>query len=382
MNRKQVQWLAVIAFLIIAISLLHYRTPTMKWHFHLVYMQAYFIPILLAAFQFGVKGGLGAAVVISVIYFPHIILQWGGFVDTNLMRFLQIILFNVVGFLTGLKAQGEHEEKVRYQETARELENTLQKQRRQSEKLLEMEQELRAADRLAIVGELSSTLAHEVRNPLGSIRGAVEILREAVPENVKQLEFFDILLQDTERLNHVVENYLSFARRKSETSESYDLREGLQKMRMMIGARARKQNIRIHLELPEEPLIVRTDPNLFWQVAMNIMLNAIQAMHNGGNVTVRTAMTNAPPAAENGNGRYVRVSVRDEGTGMEEEQLRNIFKPFYTTKSNGTGLGLAIVKRIADEHGWKIEVDSEPGQGTEFVLYIPQNPETEKTGSY
>lgn len=359
-------WLIIIALLVVAISVLHYSTPTMKWQYHLVYMQAYFIPIILAAFQFGVRGGLGTAMVVSVIYLPHIMLQWGGLVENNLMRFLQIILFNVLGWLTGLKAQGERREKEKYQQAATELRQALELQKQQSEAISQMEQQLRAADRLAIVGELTASLAHEVRNPLASIRGAVEIIRDAVPENVKQMEFFDILIQDTERLNRVVENYLGFAANPSHQSAAYDAGKILRDIVLMLGPQARRQKVRFQLEIDEHIAPLRGDANHFWQTALNVILNALQATTQEGTVRISLkgiSLSDKP---------YTQLLVEDSGAGMNSEQLQEIFKPLFTTKQNGTGLGLAIVRRIADEHNWEIDVHSQPGQGTRFELLIPK----------
>ena len=174
-NNMMVRW-SVIILLVIIISVLHYTTPTMNWQYHLVYMQSYFIPILIAAFQFGIRGGLGVAIAVSILYLPHIMLHWGGLVENNLLRFIQIVLYNVIGFLTGLKAQREMEETTKYKNAADQLENSLNTVKHQSDTLAELEEQLRQTDRLAVIGELTSSLAHEVRNPLGSIRGAVEII--------------------------------------------------------------------------------------------------------------------------------------------------------------------------------------------------------------
>ncbi|HGY55703.1 MAG TPA: sensor histidine kinase [Caldithrix abyssi] len=360
-NQKKIHWIILIAFLVLVISLLHYNTSTQKWQYHLIYMQAYFIPIILAAFQFGIRGGLGTALVISVIYLPHIMLQWGGLVENNLMRFLQIILFNVMGYLTGLKAQGEREEKERYQQAAKKLEEALAEQKRQLERISGMEQQLRAADRLSIVGELTASLAHEVRNPLGSIRGAVEIIRDAVPDNVKNLEFFDILIQETNRLSQVVESYLRFAKKQTQNIREYDLRDELNNIITMIKSQARKHNIEVKVHLSSDPIIMRGDAGHFWQVALNIFLNAIQAMPLGGRLIVELK-----PSSEK-----IRFSVKDEGTGISQDKINSIFKPFFTTKKEGTGLGLAIVKRIADENNWQISVHSEVGKGTQVDILIP-----------
>jgi len=370
--KEKYLWPVLIIVFIVLISWLHYNTPTMNWQYHLVYMQAYFIPILISAFQYGVRGGLGAALVVSMIYLPHIMFQWGGLVEINLMRFIQIVLFNLVGYLTGLKAQGEKEEKRRYQQAAEQLRKTLEQVKAQSAQISDMEQQLRAADRLAIVGELTASLAHEVRNPLGAIRGAVEIIRDAVPAEVKKLEFFDILIQETERLNRVVETYLSFSQKKSQQLSSYNLVETIRNILLMIGAQTRKSQIRLKSNLPAEDIILRGNPNQLWQVVMNVLLNAIQAMPDGGEIEVDIRRQEAPAAR-------VYLTITDQGRGISKEEIDKIFNTFYTTKSQGTGLGLAIVKRITDENKWDISVESKPGVGTRFRVAIPLE-ETEPAG--
>ena len=126
-KREDHIYIAVIGALIALITFLHYTTPTTKWQYHLIFMQAYFIPIILAAFRFGVRGGLGSALAVSAFYLPHIMFHWGGLIENNLMRFLQLFLFNILGYLTGLKAQGEKNEKEKYQKTAEKLQEALDK---------------------------------------------------------------------------------------------------------------------------------------------------------------------------------------------------------------------------------------------------------------
>ncbi len=214
-KNKNIIWWTIIIAMIVMISVLHYTTSTMKWQYHLIYMQSYFIPILVAAFQFGVRGGILSAVLVSILYLPHVMLQWGGLVETNMMRFLQIFLFYVIGYLTGFKAQREMEGKKRFQETASELERHLQILNEQTEQLSDLEGQLRQYDRLSVIGELTASLAHEVRNPLGSIRGAVEIMQDEIPDTMRKSDFFRILSEETQRLNTVVEKYLQYARRQS-----------------------------------------------------------------------------------------------------------------------------------------------------------------------
>lgn len=371
-NKPQVFWWSIIGLLVVVISVLHYTTPTLKWQFHLIYMQAYFIPILIAAFQFGVRGGLSVAVAVSIIYFPHIMLQWGGIVENNLMRFLQIVLYNIIGYLTGIKAQKEIAEKKRAQQALNDLEQSLTKLRKQSEKLSDLEDQLRLADRLSIVGELTASLAHEVRNPLGAIRGAVEILQDEFGEQLKETDFFRILIEETERLNSVVDNYLSFARKQSQKTSQYDVREVVQSSTLLLSSKARKSGIQFKIDLPDSPLILKGDPNDLRQLLVNLELNAIQAMNNGGEINIVGEMSAR-------NEQVFRLIVKDQGTGIESEELEEIFKPFYTTKAEGTGLGLAIVKRIAEENHWQINVSSKPNSGTTFSLLIPMDEQPETT---
>ncbi|WP_457566194.1 sensor histidine kinase [Caldithrix abyssi] len=359
MNKKY--WLVIIVVLILTITYFHYHTPTSIWQFHLILMQLYFIPILLAAFQFGVKGGVISALAITVFYLPHVFLQWGGLVETNLLRFLQVLLFNVIGYLTGLKAEGERKETEKYRKLAEKLKELNEQQKQQSELLLEMERKLRMADRLAIIGELTASLAHEVRNPLASIRGSIQILKEQAPENLKASEFFTILEHETQRINTVVDNYLNFARRPAQSKSTINLYEVLDILIKMVESKARKQNVSIQTAFEENLPLFDSDPNALKQVLMNLLLNGLQAMPEGGRLIVQ---------ARQDNGQLI-ISIIDRGKGMTEEQLEKIFQPFYTTKKEGTGLGLSIVKRIADENNWQIKAESKLNEGSRFDLIIP-----------
>jgi nitrogen-specific signal transduction histidine kinase len=156
----------------------------------------------------------------------------------TLLRILQIIMFNIIGYLTGLKAQKEKNEKQRYQQTVKELERLLKKLKQQSDELSDLEEQLRLSDRLAVVGELTTSLAHELRNPLGTIRSTVEILNDELPQKTKKTEFFQILIREIERMNTVVENYLSFAHKQKIPDASYDVREIVRNTCLILSSRA------------------------------------------------------------------------------------------------------------------------------------------------
>ncbi len=365
-------WWLVIAVLVIIISIFHYTTPTMNWQYHLIFMEAYFIPILIAAFQFGLRGGLGIAIAVSIIYFPHVMLQWGGLIESNLMRFLQLGLFNIIGYLTGLKSEAELREKQKYQKVAEELRYSFDQLEQQSEQLSELEEQLRFSERLAVVGELTASLAHEVRNPLGSIRGATEILQEELPETGRSNEFFQILIQETKRLNQVLENFLNFSRKHNKEEIQYSFNEVIRSVVQMLAPNAKKSKIKFEISLPDTPVTLCGDPNHLRQIMMNLLINSIHVLDSGGEIQISADILTKQKKKAGGE-KFIELEIRDQGPGIPAENLERIFKPFYTTKPQGTGLGLAIVRRLVDENNWKIEVRSKPGQGTTFKLFIPVN---------
>ena len=367
-RRRDLLWWSAIISLTLLISYCHIITPPDADHIHLILMQAYFVPILLGAFQLGVKGGLGSAMLVSAIFTPHVMFQWVGDFEHNLLAVLQMVLFNVIGYLTGLKAQKEATEKQRYRKTADELERSLRQLQAQSAKVSELEEQLRRSDRLAIVGELTASLAHELRNPLATIRGIAEILNDELPPEIKKGEFFPILIAETERMSAVVENYLNFARKQTERKSRFDVREVVENTCQILAHRAQKAGIRIKADLPDHPVHITGDANDLRQVLVNLLLNAIEAMSLPGEIylSVKIEKTDEPQGAER-----VRLSIKDHGSGIDAATLQEIFKPFYTTKSNGTGLGLSIVKRTVEQYHWEIAVESTPGKGSEFVLFIP-----------
>ena len=365
-RKNEFIWWIQIAVFTAGVTVLHYSVSVEEWLYHLIFMQLYFIPILIGAFRFGVRGGLGASIVVSLIYLPHIFLQMGETLESIFLQLLQIGIYNIIGYLTGLKAQREKEENLRYQRANEDLQTALQKIRNQSERLSDLEEQLRINDRLAIIGELTASLAHEVRNPLGSIRGAAEILKEKLPQENTNSEIFSILIQDTDRLSGVVENYLSFSRRHDKQKTEFDIREIIANSEMLIKSAARKQNIKYYSYYPEEPVLIHANPIELQQVLANLILNALQAMENGGILEISCRVEQSEEHTE-----VVRLEIKDTGAGIDSDKLQNVFEPFYTTKKDGTGLGLAIVRRICEENNWTISVESEKNKGTKFILKIP-----------
>jgi len=369
LNKK---WIVIIGLMIIIISILHYSTPVHLHHLHELYRIFFYIPIILAAFKFQLRGGLIFAAIIIVVYYPHVAFQWGGDFLYNFSRFLEMVMYIVIGAVAGILAQRETKERNRYQRTAAELEQSYDQLKTQSEKLAEIEEQLRHSERLSILGELSANLAHEVRNPLGSIWGVVEILQDTFKTEGKDSEFMEILVKEVKRLNEVVENYLKLARKTRLFLKSCNLYDIVQSVVYLMQSRARKQNIRLNINFPDLQIFIKADENQLRQILINLLLNSMAAITDSGTINIKAEIFRAKPAA-GGNKlpQYVHLSIIDDGRGIKQEIIGKIYTPFFTTKEEGTGLGLSIVKRIVDQHKWGINVISKAKHGTTITLILP-----------
>lgn len=355
-----------LAAAIIGISLFHYLTPLHLPALHDIFQRLYYLPIILAALWFGLRGGLAASIIVSILYAPHVLFQWGVHPSLELEKFLEILLYNVVGGITGFLCQKEGERREELERAARRLEESYRALRSQADLIIGIEEQLRRAERLSALGELSAMLAHEIRNPLGSIRGTAEILRDDFKPGHPKHEFLEILLKETDRLNRVVEDFLRLSRPVDGERKTCDLVAELRELVTLLCGDAAARGVRIGFEADEVPPVTG-DPEKLRQAFLNLMLNGIQATGAGGAVTVRVKMF-----PRSGDDRpLVELAFADTGAGIPRESLERIFTPFFTTKEGGTGLGLAITQRIVEGHGGTVTVESEPGQGTTFRVRLP-----------
>ena len=367
-----ITWGILIGVLIVVVAILHYTTPVHLRHLHELYRAFFYLPIILAAFRFQLKGGLTSSISVIILYLPHVVFQWGGDFLSNFSRFLEMAMYLLIGWVAGILAQRELKERQKYQNAAAELEQSYRQLKIQSEKLSEIEEQLRVSERLSILGELSASLAHEVRNPLGSIWGAVEILQDKLKKQGEDSEFTELLLQEVKRLNQVVENYLSLARKTPLMLQSCNLQEVVQSVIHLLTVKARKQGINLQRKFPKQPIFIEADENQLRQILINLILNAMAAIAASGTITIKAELT--PDRLSPDNKRppeTVHLSIIDTGPGMEPQIIQQIFKPFFTTRQDGTGLGLNIVKRIVEQNKWKIQVDSKPGHGTTMTIILP-----------
>jgi signal transduction histidine kinase len=228
-------------------------------------------------------------------------------------------------------------------------------------------------DRLAALGQMAAGLAHEVKNPLGAIKGAAQLLSDPGDRGgAIEQEFVGIILEEVERLDRVVGSVLDYARPSRGELGAVDLNAVVRRT-VTVLASDRAEDCEIVTELSEALPPVRADAEQLRQVLINLVKNAVQAMGGHGTVRVRTATHAEPPAAIGSPpaGEWVEVSVRDAGPGIAPQVLKNLFVPFFTTKDRGTGLGLAISQRMVEDMGGRIEVVSHLGDGATFTVLLP-----------
>ena len=226
-----------------------------------------------------------------------------------------------------------------------------------------LQKEVERTQRLASLGRLAAGIAHEIRNPLSSIKGFATYFRERykdIPEDQKTAE---IMLQEVERLNRVIGQLLEFARPVKINKKSTSIHTLVQHSLKMIQRQAQEQNINISTNLSPEIKDVSIDPDRINQVLLNLYLNSIEAMEHGGTLSVELSWDHDSQRA--------KIAVSDTGVGINKEDLVHVFDPYFTTKQSGTGLGLAIVHRVIESHNGEVRVESEPGKGTTVTIFFP-----------
>ena len=222
--------------------------------------------------------------------------------------------------------------------------------------------------RLAFIGEMAAGLAHEMRNPLASISGSIQVLHKSLPLNETDERLMQIILRGKDQLESFMRDFLLLSRPTPGMPEMIKIRDViediLESMRYLPDWR---DDIQVIKSLQDHLPFIRANKTEIRQLIWNVLMNAIQSMPNGGRVTIETGKDTPDISA----GQFLEIKISDNGQGIMENDLGKIFEPFYTTREKGTGLGLAIVNRIVEGHAGKIKVDSRSGEGTTFTIWLP-----------
>jgi signal transduction histidine kinase len=354
---------AILLLVVIAIGILHFVTPGDLLFYHDTLRRLSYFPIALGGLWYGVPGGLAIAVASSIAFIPHLILYAGHHPAMYLGELTEIVLYLAAGTVVGAIAGKEARLREQYRLLSENLERSYDRLHEQTELLLEVEGQLSASQRLSALGQLSASLAHEIKNPLSSIRGTAEILLDEFPAGHPKREFTEILLKETARLDATVENVLRYSRGQQQAEEAEPLAAVLARVAKLLAGQLRKKAIDFRLREDEEAAAVLVDGARLSQVFLNLILNAIDAVPHKGRITVE-----ALPAAGG-----IAVAVSDNGPGVPVAERERIFEPFVSGKGEGTGLGLSISRKIVESYGGRIEVTGGPEGGARFTVILPSD---------
>lgn len=227
--------------------------------------------------------------------------------------------------------------------------------------LSESQQRLLESERLATLGEVVADISHEIRNPLVSIGGFARSLLKSMPENCGDKKYVKIILQEAERLENILKNILDYSKIYKLHKKRIYISDPLQKSLNVFKQNLENKNINVSIEVEKPEKKISVDPAQIMQVFINILRNSIDAMPEGGELSIKLEVLK----------KYMIIEITDSGVGIDDEKLMNLFRPFYTTKTDGIGLGLSICLKIIENHKGFIKVESKPGKGTSFKIGLP-----------
>jgi len=464
-------WLVAVALAFI--TLLHYFTPLSSFYLHNLYRRLYYLPIIYAAVRWGLRGGLLTALVAGLLYAPHVMLYLGRLPVEATNDLLELLLFALVGALTGVLADAERRERARYQAASHELQVSYQELEaraaaleamrlyianvldslssgvvtvdregivttanpmarrilgdcvgqpfdarlnaeiaaRLGEGLLphyfqtmqgprplgvhlaaltsqegtnlgqvivlddltevrRLEEQVRRADRLAALGRLAGGLAHEIRNPLGIVRAAAQMLA-AEAKTPELQEYTTVIRQEVDRVEKLIQELLDYARPRHLALQPLAIGPLLEDVAARLQSYAAQRQAIITTDIAPDLPLIPGDAERLRQCLVNLILNAVQAMPRGGSVAIRCQPSAPAPSAGDAALAAVTIAIADQGEGIAPDDVGRIFEPFFSTKAQGAGLGLAVVQQIVQEHGGEISVSSVVGQGSTFTMRLP-----------
>jgi len=330
-----------------AIAILQQLTPKEAVHWLYILQRLYYVPIVLSGLSLGWRDGLAASLLSGVGFAlgnPSILrLSMSGILD----ECLEVCVFSLVGLVSGILADRQ-----RHQELA--LRKTTDQLRQAHRELRENFVSMKRAERLCAMGQLSAGLAHEIRNPLASIEGAANVLRRESQSRDTHREFLDIIRKESRRLNNLLTSFLDFAKPRPPNMKRVELNDLLDSVMVLARHACDGRALEVKKEIQPGLTTLDCDPEQLKQVLLNLLMNAIQAMPQGGTALLR---------AEGDDGR-VAIDVCDQGLGISDQNLDRIFDPFFTTREAGTGLGLSVAHQIVTQHGGTLTVVQNSDQGT------------------
>lgn len=358
---RKVLFLSLIA-VVIGIGLLHFFTPGSLIFYHNTYRRLSYFPIVLGGIWFGVRGGMTMAVLSSIFFIPHVLLYLDKGPQAYLGELAEIILYLAAGLVVGIISARQTRLREKYRQLSEQLQASYARLHEETSQLIEAEKLLAAAQKFSALGKMSASLAHEIKNPLGSIKGAAEILADEFGPDHPKREFADIMLKETRRLQDTVDEVLRYSREPvSRQGTREPLPSVVQHVLGLVDTKVRDKGVSMQVEGLDACRDFLVEAGRLTQVLLNVILNAVDAVPPGGLVRVTLA-----PESEG-----CAMSVFDNGSGVDDALKERIFEPFFTGKEGGTGLGLLISRKIVEGLGGTIDVVDNPGGGACFRIFLP-----------
>jgi len=227
----------------------------------------------------------------------------------------------------------------------------------------DLQEKVRRGERLASLGRLAAGVAHEIRNPLSSIRGFAQYFRNRFKDQKEELEYASIMVKEVDRLNRVITELLDFARPKEPHREPHSLENIFDQSLRLLQPELAKKQVAVERDFEPHLPLVRVDRDQISQAILNLLLNSLESIDAGGKIRIGLGKIDSSP--------WLQVTISDTGRGIPREDLSRVFEPFFSTKRKGTGLGLAIVHQIVESHGGEVQVESKEGEGTTFRITLP-----------
>lgn len=379
--KRKILFIALL-FIVLTIGFLHFATPAELIFFHDTYRRLSYFPIVLGAIWFGVKGGLVLAVLSSVAFIPHLLLFAGHGFQSYYSELTEILLYIAAGLVVGIITERERKLRIGYQQVSNQLEESYEHLHEGAAQLIEAEEQLAASQKMSALGEMAASLAHEVRNPLSSIRGTAEILLDDYPLGHPKREFVEILLKESEHLDETLKNTLDFSKTNDfDVEENDSISSIIRKQKLLLSPRLKKEKINFELNYLDSGENFLVPAARISQVLFNVLINGIEALgvsapsvqvSDGDRLNVEQQGTSARIRLDlemTTNG--CRLHICDSGPGIGDELKERIFESFYTGKKEGTGLGLAISRKIVERYGGSLTVTDSDLGGACFSLYLP-----------
>lgn len=345
---------AGIAGLILLFAIIPWMVPIEDELAHNILHHLNFIPLMVAGMIFGWRGALYASGFACLAQLPHVAHYWTIAPAEASDQVIELSIFSAAGLIAGFLSDRERKQRLSLEKTKIALEEV-------HEELRQNVETMKKAERLYAAGQLSASLAHEIRNPLASISGAAGILKRghASERNVK--ECLEIIEKESQRLNKLLTNFLSFARPRVPRLQSTDCKAVINAVTTLATHLTPENFIEVQTEIADNFPEIECDPEQLKQVLLNLLINAIQATSPEETIVIRGSIQH----------QLAVLEICDRGCGISKEQLEHIFDPFFTTKDTGTGLGLAVASMIIEQHGGHLTGRNNPDKGMTFRVELP-----------